>query len=238
MNEDEFRSGVRADGSRLMQPDTFAASREAAKAIGETPGFDYISEAFVTLSPSWHGELVSKAHFITAINAAIAAANQLDRVKKTLFYGKDNLLAPAKDMPAISKLPLMLGDTEADSATNIIHAIIGIFTEAGEMLEALREAINLGKPLDYVNAKEETGDLFWYVAILARECGFTFEQSQRTNIAKLRARFPDRFTEFDANTRNLGLERAILELPHREDNGPIVGTAGELSDEAKERLSR
>lgn len=218
-------------GVNDLTPDNFEASREAAKAIQTTPGFDYIAEAFVTLSPSWHGEKVSKHNFISRMNAAIEAANKLDQVKKTLFYGRDNNLDPAEGMAAVKTLPLMLGDTEADSATNIIHAIIGIFTEAGEMLEALREAINLGKPIDSVNAKEETGDLFWYVAILARECGFTFDSAQRVNIQKLRARFPDRFTEFDANNRNLTAERTILE-------GPIVGTAGELSDEAKERLSR
>lgn len=227
MTEDEFRTGKRADGTLIG----FEASRQAAKAIQDEKPFDYVAEAFVTLSPSWHGDKVAKHRFIERMKAAVDAANRLDEVKKTLFYGRDNNLAPPEDIASVSKLPLMLGDTEADSATNIIHAIIGIFTEAGEMLEALIEAIDLDKSLDAVNAKEETGDLFWYVAILARECGFTFDAAQRVNIQKLRARFPDRFTEYDANNRNLAVERDILERP-------IVGTVNELSDEARERLSK
>lgn len=238
MTEDEFRTGVGP---------TFEASRRAAEAIanGTAPSFDYIAEAFVTLSPSWHGDKVAKHRFIERMKAAVDAANRLDQVKKTLFYGRDNGLAPAEGMAAVKTLPLMLGDTEADSATNIIHAIIGIFTEAGEMLEALIEAIDLGKPIDKVNAKEETGDLFWYVAILAKECGFTFDEAQRVNIAKLRARFPDRFTEYDANNRNLSAERDILEGPKPGDTitadidgKRYVGTVNELSDEARERLSK
>jgi len=223
MTENEFRTG---------QGPTFEASRQAAKAIQEGKGgFDYVAEALVTLSPSWHGDKVAKYHFIMAINNAIEAAQALDKIKKTLFYGRDNGLAALDGEPACKTVPLMLGDTEAAKATNLIHAILGIVTEAGEMLEALTDAIELGKPLDEVNAKEETGDLFWYCAILANECGFTFDEAQRVNIAKLRARFPDRFSEFDANNRNLDGERAILAAP-------IVGNYPELSDEAKERLSR
>ena len=230
MTEEEFRTG---------KGPTFAASRKAAEAIqnGESIGFDYISEALVTLSPSWHGDKVAKHKFIAHINAAINAANAVDQIKKTLFYGRENHLnAPQDGQPAISKLPLMLGDTESEAATNIIHAILGIFTEAGEMLEALREAIDLGKPIDWVNAKEETGDLFWYIAILANECNFTFDEAKRTNIAKLRARFSDKFKEADANNRFLTVERAILEAPSIQpgdtftidiDGQRFVGTFGD-----------
>lgn len=204
MTEEEFRTGTGP---------TFEASRKAAEAIqnGESVGFDYIKEALVTLSPSWHGDKVAKHRFIETINAAIKIGNDVDKIKKTLFYGRDNGLAPAEGQPAVKTLPLMFGDMEVEKSTNIIHAILGIFTEATEMLEAMREAIDLGKPIDNVNAMEESGDLFWYVAILAHSCGFTFEGSQRTNIAKLRARFPDKFKEHDANNRNLAVERAILE---------------------------
>lgn len=232
MTEDEFRTGKRADGS----PVGFEASRKAAEVIQEGKDlFDYVAEARLTLSPSWHGDKVAKHLFISRINAAIEAANKLDQVKKTFFYGRDNNLDPATGTQSAVELPLRLGDTETEAATNIIHAIIGVFTEAGEMLEALKEAVNLGKPIDSVNMQEETGDLFWYLAILAHECGFTFDGAQRVNIAKLRARFPDRFSEYDANNRNLVAERAILE---GEPGCQNVGNSGELSDEAKERLSK
>lgn len=230
----------------MNRPDVFAASREAAKAIQDAPAFDYIAEAFLTLSPSWHGDKVAKHRFIEAMNNAIAAGNRLDAIKKALFYGREyNGLSPESGVANLTLLPFQFGETEKNKATNIIHAIIGIFTEATELLEAMRDAVDAGKPIDGVNAKEETGDLFWYVAILARECGFTFDDAQRVNIAKLRARFPDRFTEYDANNRNLGAERAILEGPKPGDTitadidgKRYVGTVNELSDEARERLSK
>lgn len=278
MTEDEFKTGVRADGTRLMQPinvevdllatihgrgfihlaqhfskmkDTMASfiadhetpsdAREAdfisamiealdgpeQRAIEAelTKPFDYIAEARLTLSPSWHGDKVAKFAFVERMNAAIRAANALDQVKKTLFYGKDNGIGP--NTPAgvsVSKLPLMFGDTEPEVATNLIHAIIGKFTEAGELLEALRDAIDLGKPLDNVNILEEIGDGFWYDAILLYEIGGTFDGAQRVNIDKLRKRFPDRFTEYDANNRNLVAERAILE---GRPGGHHVGNIGD-----------
>lgn len=194
----------------------FGASREVAAAImaGEEPAFDYIAEARLTCSPSWHGEKVSKVNFVRALNVAIDAANAMDKVKKTLFYGRDNNLDAALGQQNLRGLPAMLGENTPEAIernADIMHAIIGVFTEAGELLEAMRDAINEGRPFDFVNLKEETGDAFWYQAILAYRAGFTFDQAQRVNIAKLRARFPDRFTEYDANNRQLGVERAILE---------------------------
>lgn len=220
--EDEVRTHI-ADADTSEMAHFLATMANAPKSedggpLTALPAYDYIGEARVTLSPSWHGEKVSKANFVERLNAAIDAANRLDMVKKTLFYGRDNNLDGALGQMNLRALPHMIGGdgtpkllAEADSNTNIIHGIIGAFTEAGELLEAMRTAINSGQPFDAVNLKEETGDLFWYLAIIAHECGFTFDDAQHVNIAKLRARFPDKFTEYDANNRDLGVERQVLE---------------------------
>lgn len=92
----------------------------------------------------------------------------------------------------------------------LLHGIIGIATEAGEMLEALRQGVEDGV-FDLTNVAEEVGDNQWYAAAILRALKTNFESIQRTNIAKLRARFPNKFTEFDANNRNLQAERQILE---------------------------
>ena len=106
-------------------------------------------------------------------------------------------------------MPVWIGQTDEQGAA-IIHGVIGIATEAGELLEALLNAMN-GKSFDAVNMAEEVGDVQWYIALLAKHCGFTLEESQQINIAKLRMRFGDKFSEFDANNRNLKAERSILE---------------------------
>jgi len=92
----------------------------------------------------------------------------------------------------------------------ILHATMGICTESGELMDAVKKHLLYGKDLDYTNIKEETGDLFWYIALLADAVGFTFEDTFDKNIAKLRARYPNRFTEHDALNRNLEKERKIL----------------------------
>jgi NTP pyrophosphatase (non-canonical NTP hydrolase) len=98
-----------------------------------------------------------------------------------------------------------------EEVTRILHAAMGLSTEAGELLDAMKKHVFYGKPLDIVNLQEELGDIFWYAAILADTCHFTFEDTMEKNIAKLKARYPDKFTENDAVNRNLETERKILE---------------------------
>lgn len=93
----------------------------------------------------------------------------------------------------------------------ILHAAMGMVTEAAEIMDALKKHIIYGKPLDLVNLREETGDSFWYQALLARAAGFTFEDAKRINIEKLAKRYPEGFTEYHALNRDLGAERTILE---------------------------
>jgi NTP pyrophosphatase (non-canonical NTP hydrolase) len=95
--------------------------------------------------------------------------------------------------------------------THLLHGSIGIATESGEILDAIKKHIYYGKPLDKVNLKEEIGDVLWYCALLLRNLDSSFEEVAETNIKKLRARFGDKFSEFDAQNRDLETERAILE---------------------------
>jgi NTP pyrophosphatase (non-canonical NTP hydrolase) len=93
----------------------------------------------------------------------------------------------------------------------LLHAAIGLATESGEMLDALKKYIYYGKKLDIANLREELGDIFWYSALLAHIAGFTFEDTMERNLAKLKARYPHRFQEQDAIIRDLEKERIILE---------------------------
>ncbi|WVW77362.1 MazG-like pyrophosphatase [Stenotrophomonas phage vB_SmaS_Bhz58] len=177
--------------------------------------FDYIEEAHVTASGSYHGDRVSLGYFRETIAEAVAALVKLDAIKKTLFYGRDcGVPAPGDNTGTLAKLPDWIatdGTDEANArAVNIVHAIIGKATEAGELLEAL-SATAEGAVFDDVNALEEVGDGFWYDALLLRAIGSNFGEAQAVNIAKLRKRFPQKFTEHDANNRDLFEERKILE---------------------------
>ncbi len=192
-----------------------AAMANAPKAEdgGPIQPFDYVGQAVVTLSPSFHGGMVTLQHFDNVLRSTIANLQELDKIKKSLFYGKDNYIGPEAGLNVLSDcsdLPTYIVGLDRVDAINFIHGAIGLATESGELLELLRDTLD-AKPLDKTNLKEEVGDGKWYMAILATVGGFIWGDDERTNIAKLRARFPDRFTEYDANNRDLTAERAILE---------------------------
>jgi len=47
---------------------------------------------------------------------------------------------------------------------NLLHMKMGLMTEIGELLDALKKHIAYGKELDAVNIREEWGDAMWYIA--------------------------------------------------------------------------
>lgn len=96
----------------------------------------------------------------------------------------------------------------------ITHAAYGLVTESGELLDALKKAMFYGEELDLTNIKEEAGDILWYLAILFDATGTSFEEEQARVIAKLRKRYPEKFTSYDAANRDLEGERKILEAGH------------------------
>ena len=92
-----------------------------------------------------------------------------------------------------------------------LHMILGIQTESAEIADVYKKNIAYGKDLDLVNVKEEIGDLMWYIVNLCTLKGWDLEDIIHTNINKLKARFPEKFTNENALNRDLDLERAILE---------------------------
>src|SRR5688572_5845283 len=92
----------------------------------------------------------------------------------------------------------------------VIHAIFGMITELGELVDQYKRHIFYGTKLDVVNVWEEIGDKFWYVAILLDATGGDIETIMRNNIAKLKKRYPEKFNETHAVERDLDAERKEL----------------------------
>lgn len=120
-------------------------------------------------------------------------------------YVKNALVTESKDFEAIAA---RISTTEN---IRLLHAAIGLATEAGEIQDQLKKVIFYGKPLDKTNLIEEAGDLAWYMAILLDALGTSFDEIQEKNIAKLKARYGDKFSEASAMNRDLVTERKILE---------------------------
>ena len=93
----------------------------------------------------------------------------------------------------------------------LLHSFVGLSTEAGEAIDMLKKHIFYGKPLDKTNAIEEISDILWYIAIASDALGISIEDIMEKNIAKLKARYGEKFTETAALNRDLEKERDILE---------------------------
>ncbi len=164
----------------------------------------YLQASARTASTQFHSEIVNAATLENTLQQAIAMGQQVDAVKKSLFYGKPlaathpALVLQGSDLPASGLNP------------DVLHAALGLYTEATELLEACL-AVMQGGVLDEVNAFEECGDAEWYLAMLYRALGRTPEEAKAANIAKLKARYPDQFATQQAVKRDLESERRVLE---------------------------
>ena len=101
--------------------------------------------------------------------------------------------------------------TTGEVTPRIEHAVMGLVTEAGELMDQLKKAKIYRKDLDKVNLIEEAGDVMWYLALLCDELQVDFEDVWERNIKKLAARYPEKYSHEKAMNRDLKTEREILE---------------------------
>ncbi len=110
---------------------------------------------------------------------------------------------------AIKKYPFK---KTGDVTPEIEHSIMGIVTEAGELMDEVKKAKIYGKKLDKLNLIEELGDLMWYIALILDHLEIDFETVWEKNINKLKVRYPKKFTENKAKNRNLEKEKNALKI--------------------------
>lgn len=184
----------------------------------------FIKKALLT--ESTREPIVESAEdFRDALMLAVLASELLDLYKKHAFYGKP--LDPHARAEVLEKIlavahgtidPIRHEGVEAQLSVNprLLHAVVGKFTESGEMLQALCESEETGE-LDLVNLAEEVGDDKWYDAILLDELrrlhpSLTLGSILETNNDKLlKKRYPHGFTGDAAIHRDIAAERVILE---------------------------
>lgn len=98
---------------------------------------------------------------------------------------------------------------------DVLHAILGIYNEVGEMASAIVDSWTrvFDTGLDWGNMDEEAFDLIWFLTLYCHGRGITLEDLCKRGIAKLKARHPGKFDAeqmFDEN-RNKDAERKALE---------------------------
>lgn len=90
---------------------------------------------------------------------------------------------------------------EMDQVSDILHATLGIASEAGELTTTIKAWMAYGKDLDVKNIVEEMGDLMWYVALMCQRLNIRMEDVAVNNIAKLYERYPEKYSDEDAIAR-------------------------------------
>ena len=169
--------------------------------------------------------------------AAITMSEIVNQTKRTMFYGKPldgaGMRILAQDLAGFGQLLYEMSDHLAtkndkgnygalpEAARNIdpknlnlrlAHAALGIFSEAGEALELIRDQLE-GKAFDTVNWGEEIGgDISWYQALGHDAAGTDEDVERAKNIKKLELR--NKGQTFNAEgtlNRDLDAERKVLE---------------------------
>lgn len=147
-----------------------------------------------------------------AAASAVGSGNALDALKKHLVYGKDIGLVIDGQLANEVKL--------TSEQAEVLHAALGKVTESVEFFDAVIKWVGGGEP-DRINLAEEIGDGWWYDMILCRLWNIPPALIMAANIAKLSARYPDKFNKSDALSRDLGNERAVLQ----EHLGELISNA-------------
>jgi NTP pyrophosphatase (non-canonical NTP hydrolase) len=154
------------------------------------------------------------ARLVELMREMSASADIADKWKKLLMYGKEpaegrEILVP--DFAPDEDVNMLIRERMKDLRfKRLFHAVLGIYTETGEMFDALLNFLETGE-FDAVNFSEEFGDSFWYHALGLDALEADPAAVAKTNIKKLLARYPKNFTEENAIVRDLVNERRVLE---------------------------
>lgn len=76
----------------------------------------------------------------------------------------------------------------------IMIALLGLPGEVGEVVDLYKKHYFHGHDLDMDKVEKELGDVMWYVALLCDAAGIKLEEVLEKNIAKLRARYGEKFS--------------------------------------------
>ena len=86
----------------------------------------------------------------------------------------------------------------------LLNAVMGMCGEAGEAIDLLKKHRAQGAALDIDRLVKEVGDCLWYIAEFAEASGVSLAEIAQRNIAKLKARYPEGFSEERSNNRAEG----------------------------------
>lgn len=191
------------------------------------------------------GVKLNRGNLITLLKVVVAITEILDGIKKSAFYNKNEkleknllphlsmIIALVQELhwSATGRGPLGATVDEDESIQNldprVFHGILGIITESGELASALLKVVeDPNSSIDAINIQEEMSDVAWYKAILHDALNLDWDQGLVNVINKLRIRYPDKYSDENADNRDLEAERAALEVGYKVE--PLKRNTGEI----------
>lgn len=130
-------------------------------------------------------------------------------IRKKLFYLVNKLFGKmifeSKCQEYTDFIKSITNDDFAERVVRVLpllHAMMGMVTEVGEMMDLMKKYLIYNKPLDKKKLKDEQGDLFFYLMNAIRVNDSTLDIVMKLNEAKLRVRFPDGYSHERRKNRN------------------------------------
>lgn len=93
------------------------------------------------------------------------------------------------------------GKTFSASEMDLLHAALGLASDSGEFVTAIKAYAIYGKTLDVDNCIEELGDCLWFIALACKAFGIDMVSVMEANIAKLAKRYPEKYSDEAAIAR-------------------------------------
>lgn len=159
------------------------------------------------------------AHAIIGINTEVGEVNLATVGKRWDNYDRVNILEEIGDIKwylavASDILPDFTMDTplvELLPEGDFDEVLNTLSNRAIEMLDLIKKTMFYGKPLDTSKVIKHLNEINNMCGIIISGFSSTESAVLSTNLAKLSARYPEKFTDFDADNRDLKKERTILE---------------------------
>lgn len=103
---------------------------------------------------------------------------------------------------ALVKSPDRIHEEITPNSLGLIHMIMGISGETGELLDAIKKHVIYLKPIDIDNIIEELGDIEFYLEGFRQQLGISRNDCLQANIVKLSKRYGEgKYTDSDAIAR-------------------------------------
>lgn len=167
-------------------------------------------------------EFAAEAALAVFLDNAKKFGEYANEVKRCVIYGK-KVEVDGREVPAVPTVPTLVAWKIAGSEDRVIpfrrrvspdwlrtvHAVLGLMSECAETVELLLNSPDGRLPRDEM--REETGDKYWYLALLTAVVGTSPRAIAEANIAKLEKRYGKTFSgEVALGKRDYAAEAAAM----------------------------